>query len=80
MPRKRFDIADRLPGQSAINTRPLDDREQMKAWREQIVAQDTAFTAALDKAIQAKLEVCSTAISTSPGTRRPRYFGGHEFK
>ena len=67
-------------GQCKSAEAPLDDREQMKLAREQITASDIAFQQALDNAIQAKLEVCSTSPSTELRTRKPRFISGHEFK
>jgi hypothetical protein len=58
-------------GQSKSAAGPLDDVDQMKLERERVIASDLAFQAALDHAITAKLETCSTSPSTEPGTRKP---------
>jgi hypothetical protein len=51
----------------------LDDSVFLEQVREKIVASDIAFQAALDHAITAKLEICSTSPSTEPGTRKPKF-------
>ena len=62
---------NRLDGCSKSAADSLDDTEIIRYSRERTIAADSAFQAALDHAITAKLEVCSTSPSTELGTRSP---------
>jgi len=69
---------NRLDGCSKSAADPLDDTDLIRYSRKRTIAADTAFQAALDHAITAKLETCSTSPSTEPGTRKP-IFVSHDY-
>jgi hypothetical protein len=64
-------FVNKLDGRSKAAEGALDDANQIKLERERITASDIAFQQALDRAISAKLEVCSTSPSTALGTKKP---------
>jgi hypothetical protein len=66
-------------GASKAAAQPLDDVAQQKLDRDETIASDLRFQQALDNAIQAKLEICSTSINTTPCTKSPIFVPGHDY-